>query len=439
MSDRTNVLVIHAHDVGKQLHCLGAETVRSPNLDRLAGEGVRFERAFTVCPTCCPSRAVLYSGLYPAANGVMGMCCGRMKWDLKPEVKHLAQHLAGAGYATAAIGVHHESCSGPARCGFETYEEPQFAEAAVDLAFPRMKKLAAGDRPFYLQVAVHEPHRCHVEGEETDGFVGDYLSPDDELGVSVPGYLQDTPGTREELAEFQGAVRHMDAHVGRLLAALEEEGLAENTLVIFTTDHGAGFPRAKATLYDPGIENALLMRLPSRPGWNGGRCVSHMVSNVDFTPTILEALGLEVPGELHGRSYAPLLDGGEYSPREVIFCEQTYHGQYDPKRGIRTGRYKLFLHFASGHTWQDPSQSWRPRSDPVVSRRAKRPDFELYDLEKDPWELDNLWEDPGTADVRAGLFARLRAHMEKVGDPILTGPVDCPTRHIAMGCLRTGS
>ncbi|MHC4915562.1 MAG: sulfatase-like hydrolase/transferase, partial [Planctomycetota bacterium] len=101
MPDRPNVLLIHAHDLGRQLHCLGAETVQSPSLDRLAADGVRFTRAFTVCPTCCPSRAVLFTGLYPAANGVMGMCSGRMKWDLRPEVKHLAQHLGAAGYATA--------------------------------------------------------------------------------------------------------------------------------------------------------------------------------------------------------------------------------------------------------------------------------------------------------------------------------------------------
>jgi N-sulfoglucosamine sulfohydrolase len=436
MSTLPNVLVIHAHDLGRQLHCLGAQTVQSPNLDKLAASGVRFEHAFTVCPTCCPSRGVLYTGLYPSASGVMGMCCGRQKWDLAPEVKHLAQHLGAAGYATTAIGVHHESSSGPERCGFESYQAPQLAESAVDLAIPCLEKLADSDRPFYLQVAVHEPHRYHVAGQENDGFIGDYLEPDDELGVAIPGYLLDTPGTREELAEFQGAVRHMDRHVGRLLAALEERSLSENTLVVFTTDHGAAFPRAKATLHDPGIENALLLRLPNRPGWNGGKCVSHMISNVDIVPTILEALGLEVPAPLQGRSFAPLLDGGDDSPRQEIFCEQTYHGQYDPKRGIRTERYKLFLHFASGRAWQDCSQSWRPRSSPVVHRLAPRTDFEFYDLEKDPWELENIWQDPDTAEVRADLLARLRAHMEKIGDPILTGPVDCPTRHMAMSYLK---
>ncbi len=432
---KPNVLVIHAHDLGRQLACLGARTVQSPNLDRLAAGGVRFEHAFTVCPTCCPSRAVLFTGLYPAANGVMGMCCGRQKWDLKPEVKHLAQHLGAAGYVTAAVGVHHESSSGPKRCGFESYEEPQLAGAAVDLAIPRMQKLAKGGAPFYLQVAVHEPHRYHVPGDENDGFIGDYLSPDDELGVVVPGYLKDTPGTRAELAEFQGAVRHMDAHVGRLLTALDRQGLRENTLVIFTTDHGAALPRAKATLHEPGIETALIMRMPGRQGWSGGRLVSHMISNVDITPTILDLLGLGVPEELQGRSFRSLLDGGGYQPREAFFCEQSYHGQYDPKRGIRTERYKLFLHFASGHSWQDCSQSWNPRSDPVISRRTARPDFELYDLEKDPWELDNRRDDPALAEVRADLLARLRAHMEKIGDPILQGPVDCPTRKIAMEIL----
>lgn len=432
-TEHPNVLVIHAHDLGRFLGCYGVETVQSPHLDRLAAEGVRFAQAFSVCPTCSPSRAVLYTGLYPAANGVMGMCPGRMQWDLKPDVRHLAQHLAAAGYATAAVGVHHESFAGPARCGFQTYDPEEMAGPAVGAAIARLRDLSSADRPFYLQVAVFEPHRIHLPGAETDGFVGRHIEPDTEHGVTVPGFLRDTPGTRTELAELQGAVRHTDRHVGRLLAEIDRLGLRDDTFVLFTTDHGPGLPRAKATLYDPGIAITLLMRYPGREGWSGGRVVDHLVSNVDVLPTILETIGLDVPSALQGQSFAWHT---EFEPRREVFCEQTYHGQYDPKRGIRTDRHKLFIHFSSGHTWQDVSQSWRPRSDPAVSRRAPRPDFELYDLETDRWELTNRADDPALADIQADLLARLRAHMERLDDPILDGAVTSPTHRIAMDVLR---
>jgi N-sulfoglucosamine sulfohydrolase len=434
MSDRPNILMIHCHDLGQHLGCYGVPTVQSPNLDAFAAGGVRFQNSFTVCPTCSPSRAVLYTGLYPPRNGVMGMCPGRMKWDLRPEVLHLAQHLRSAGYATAAIGEHHESCSGPERCGFDTYDATKPAEPAVDAAIAQLAQLKQQDRPFYLQVGINEPHRLHLPDDENDGFIGDHIEPDDELGTWVPGYLKDTPGTREELAELQGAVRHVDTHVGRLLNAVDDLDLRDDTLVIFTTDHGIAMPRSKATLYDPGIEVALMMRLPSRSGWSGGQVVNEMVSNVDVTPTLLELVGVDA-AELDGKSFAPLLDGRDYEPRAEVFAEQTYHGQYDPKRGIRTERHKLFIHFSSGHTWQDTSQSWRPRSDPVISRRAPRPDFELYDLADDPWELTNRADDPELADVQADLLARLGQHLHYTADPILAGPVSSPTHDIAMGLL----
>jgi len=123
----------------------------------------------------------------------------------------------------------------------------------------------------------------------------------------VPGYLRNTEGTRRELAGLQGAVRHVDTHFGRLLQALKDLGLESDTLVIFTTDHGIAMPRAKCSLYEPGVQVAMILRLASRKGWNGGIVHQEMISNIDYLPTILQLVGLPIPTNVQGRSFAPLL------------------------------------------------------------------------------------------------------------------------------------
>ncbi len=238
--------------------------------------------------------------------------------------------------------------------------------------------------PFFLSVGFIEPHRLpdphsHPPGEH--GFLSPAVEPDDALGVQVPGYLLDTPGTRLELAELQGAVRHVDAQFGRIMSALEDLKLSAGTLVIFTTDHGVAMPRAKCCLYDPGIQVAFILRLPSRPGWHGGISSHELLSNVDYVPTILDLLDIPQPADLQGISFASLLNGGNYYPRSEVYAEMTYHDYYDPRRCIRTRTHKLIANFSSAAAFMDPSQSWRPRSDtvnPPNRATSYHPDIELY-------------------------------------------------------------
>src|SRR5690606_23088392 len=157
-------------------------------------------------------------------------------------------------------GIHHETRQGPpeqvaARCGMDEVLPPAPANVLVDQAIERIDRFRDSNQPFYIQIGFHEPHRIKAsnEPETVMGFVGDEIEPDDELGIHVPPYLFDDAGTRTELAELQGAIHALDRQVGRLLEHLDQSGLAENTLVIATTDHGIAMPRAKCTLYDPGI------------------------------------------------------------------------------------------------------------------------------------------------------------------------------------------
>lgn len=441
---KPNVIIILPHDLGKHLNCYGVKTVHSPNLDQFAAEGVRFARSFCTAPGCSPSRASLFTGRYPHNHGVMGLAHGNFAWDLRPGEKHLAQFLKEAGYATVAFGVVHETHSGAKRLGYDKHSNIKNADQLTAGAIAELKRLASGNQPFFLYAGYVEPHRLPYpkgpdQPPEGHGLPGPHLKPDDSLGVEVPGYLRDTPGTREELAGLQGAVRHIDDQFGRWRQAIKELGMEQNTLVIFTTDHGIAMPRAKCSLYEPGLEVALLLRHAGRKGWHGGVVRNEMVSNIDVLPTILELVGIPVPANVQGRSFAPLLDGRPYTPNTVIFGEQTYHDRYDPQRSIRTETHKLIANFSTAPSFQDPSQQWRPKSDPLTPEyppRAYHPHVELYDLTKDRWEQTDLANTPELAPVRRELARRLYEQMVKTDDPLLRGAVTPPHHEQTLNLLR---
>jgi arylsulfatase A-like enzyme len=208
--------------------------------------------------------------------------------------------------------------------------------------------------------------------------------------------------------------------------------------VIFTTDHGIAMPRSKCSVYEPGLQVASIWRLPSRKGWHGGQRRKEMVSNVDYVPSILDALGIARPSNLQGRSFALLLDGGAYVPRDVVYGEMTYHNYYDPQRSVRTARYKLIVNFSAAPSFMDPSQSWRPRSETVVPMdpaRAYHSPLELYDLAEDPNETKNLAQTPAMSSVLKDLQAQLQRHLKETGDPILNGAVTNPMHRRALDWL----
>ncbi|MCW5982212.1 MAG: sulfatase [Bryobacteraceae bacterium] len=440
-ASRLNIVLLHCHDLGWHLGCYGVESVSSPNLDRFASQGALFERSFCTAPQCSPSRASIFTGRYPHTNGVMGLTHANFGWDLNSGERHLGQILKEAGYATAGVGIIHETHSGAARCGLDDYTPGARAQQMADAAIARLGQLARGDKPFYLQAGCIEPHRLgRPDDTEYMGFLGPDLKADTSRGVWIPPYLRDTTGTRAELAELQGAVRHMDAQMGRVLSSLAELGLESNTLAIFTTDHGIAMPRAKCSVYEPGLQTAFMLRLPGRQGWSGGVRNKAMISNIDYLPTILEAAGVPVPAGVQGRSFAPLLDGRSYMPRDAIFGELTHHDYYDPRRSVRTETHKLIVNFSSAPAFMDPSQSWRPRSDTVVPAShavSYHPPYELYDLSRDPWEQRDVAGDAAYASVLGDLRARLRKHMEATGDPLLNGAVSPPLHNRSVDWLRS--
>jgi N-sulfoglucosamine sulfohydrolase len=424
-ADKPNVILFHSHDFGQYLHCYGVKTVQTPNLDRFAQQGVRFARAFCMNPGCSPSRASLFTGRYPHNNGVMGLTHSQFGWDLHPEEKHMAQFLKEAGYETVGIGVIHETRSGPERCGYMKYFKPTRAAAGVSVAIEELKRLGTNGRPFFLCAGFGDTHRPFATSK-----------PDRTLGVEVPGYLRATPGTIDELAALQGAMLHLDTQFGRLVRSLHELGLETNTLLIVTTDHGIPMPRAKCSVHDPGLQVALLLRYPARKGWSGGVVRNELISNIDVLPSILEVAGLSIPQNIQGRSFAPLLDGRSYTPNREVFGELTYHNYYDPERSIRTETHKLIAYFSSAPAFMDPSQQWRPPSDPAEPGVSFHPYLEVYDLNRDPWEMSNLADKAQYAELRTQLARRLYEHMVQTEDPLLRGAVTSPQHDATLRLLQ---
>lgn len=427
---KPHIFVITCHDLGQHLGCYGVESVRSPSFDRLAAEGARFERAFCTAPQCSPSRASLATGRYPHSNGVLGLAHASFDWDLNPGERHIAARLAESGYETHLFGMQHVTQQ-VNRLGFQRLHaqgsDHGDTGSAVDIG-ATVESFLEGplpQAPLYVEINFFEPHRPYDFGG---------VEPDSAAGVFVPPYLPQIPEAREELAALQGAIHEVDAVIGRVLDALERAGLSHNTLVIFSADHGLAMPRAKCTLYDPGISIALLVRWPEG-GVPPGLVVSELVSNVDVLPTLLEAAGLAIPREVQGASFLPRLRGEPYSAREAIYAEKTFHSYYDPMRCVRTGRYKYIRNFETAFAVEVPGDIQQGaifRSAPARYSRDRAHMVEFYDLFTDPLEQHNLLDSPDLSDVQRALDQQLWRWMEQTQDPLLSGPIASPRYQQAM-------
>ncbi len=398
-----DIVLMTTHDIGRHLHCYGVQSVVSPNLDALAAGGVRFDNAFATAPQCSPSRATLATGRYPHSNGVMGLAHRGFDWELS--VPHAARTFAKAGFDTHLFGSQHV-IQHPERLGFAGIH-PAGALAQVISSVPRERRL-------YVEINFDETHRPYPPAGDPP--------PD----LVVPGYLPAGPEAVEEIAAVERAITAMDSAVGSVIAALQEAGRAESSLVVFTTDHGLAMPRAKCTLYDPGLEVGLIL---SWPGGELGRgmVVRDITSNLDVLPTMLEAAGVSTPQGTQGRSL--------FEPRDVVFAEKTFHSYYDPMRCIRTHRHKFIRNFETGFAVEVPADIQQGpvfRANPGRYSRDRPGLFELYDLEEDPLEERNLAGTAGAQELERELSERLWTWMRETEDPLLEGPVASPRYRLAM-------
>ena len=337
-------------------------------------------------------------------------------WSLNDYGRHVVHPLREAGYWSALVGEQHLSTD-PGVLGYDhvvdigTTKVHSIAPAALQLLRSRPPQ------PFFLSVGFFETHREFFEPS----------SVRDALYGAPPAHLPDTPEIRADMAAFKASARSLDQGVGAVLHALDEQGLADDTLIVLTTDHGLPFPGGKATLSDRGLGVLLIMRGPH--GFHGGHVLDSLVSHVDLYPTLLELAGAPLPRDVHGVSLLPLVQREASEVRDELFAELTYHAAYDPMRAIRTRRHKLIRHFGERLLPVLPNVDDSPSKDLLVAAgwaEQPRPRLELYDLLEDPIEMRNLAYDESFADVLDELSGRLEAWMAETDDPLLEGPVPVP-------------
>ncbi len=405
-----NIVYLHSHDTGRYVQPYGHQIV-TPNIQRLADQGLLFRQAFCAAPSCSGSRACLLTGQWAHVNGMTGLA--HRGWTLADYGRHIVHPLRAAGYWSALIGEQHLSVD-PNVLGYDHVVD--IGTTRVHSIAPAAKQLLRSrpPQPFFLSVGFFETHREFFEPS----------SVRDALYGAPPAHLPDTSETRADMASFKASARSLDQGVGAVLQALDEQGLADDTLVVLTTDHGLPFPGAKGTLTDRGLGVMLVLRGPG--GFHGGHVTDALVSQVDLYPTLCELAGAPVPDGLHGRSLLPLVRREAEQVRDELFAELTYHAAYDPMRAIRTRRHKLIRHFGERLEPVLPNVDDSPSKDILVAAgwgRTSRPRVELYDLLMDPGEMRNLAALPAHAEAEAGLTARLEAWMRDTADPLLDGPV----------------
>ena len=430
---RPHILMITCHDIGQHLGCYGVETVRTPHLDGLARRGIRFHNYYGGAPTCSPSRGVMLTGRYPQSNGLMGLTHAPWWWSLNPGERHLAAILRDAGYRTVLAGLQHVTQDDPHTLGYEeVLSKKRVAEETVEAAREVLAGANEGDRPVFLKVGFFEVHRR--------GGSYRHREPDTTKGVYIPPYLKDTPAIRDDLARFQPDIHFLDTCVGRILDGLEKSGAAENTLVIFTAEHGIAYPGSKWCLREPGLRIPYIVHRPGTP-IAGGKVYADLMSHVDFLPTLLDLVGVAIPENVQGLSFAPrLLGKADTGPRRYVFGHRMPHARRENvARSVRDERFKLIRCFENDRVVQYPTDA-EPigvsRHTARPQRRGARPLAELFDLENDPNELHDLSGDPKYADVLKRLSAAMLAWMEEVGDPLLSGPVATPYYRRAIADLK---
>lgn len=434
---RPNLLFLLSDDhTAEFTGCYGNTTIRTPNLDRFASEGIRFDRMFTTAPQCVPSRVSLMTGISPVAARM-----GRFSAPLPANVPALPDFLRKAGYYTGVCRRNHHldgSPNGPVsgpiykkhglatmRNRFDFLNVDRRRELTGPIAEEFFSKRPQG-KPFFLWVNFEDPHHPWDRDALTP--------PHDRKTLRVPKFLPDLPGVREDLGRYYDEIGRMDSEFQTVLDILQRTGEAENTLVVFMGDNGCPFPHGKGTLYDPGIHVPCMARWPGviQPG----RSSSALLSGEDLTPTFLEAAGVPVPESMSGVSFRALLDGSRMKTRDRIFAARLTHGgrpfkegttthTFDLSRAVRNDRFKL-IYNCTPQMRYSPVDSYTERSWiemgeehywgrlPAAMDKAyygARPVMELYDLEADPVEMSNLAGRPGLAAVQRELTVAMQEKM----------------------------
>lgn len=416
--ERPNFIVIIGDDISwNDIGAYGHPHVQTPNVDRMAQEGLRFDYAFLTCSSCSPSRCSIMTGRYPHNTGA-----AELHQPLPKNQVVFAGLLKEAGYYTAAAGKWH---LGPhARANFDTIVggSPSGCENWVQVLEERPR-----DQPFFLWFAAFDAHRPYERN-----IIDRPHTPEEAV---IPPYFPDAPEVRDDLNLYYDEIARLDQYTGKVLAELKRQGVDDNTMVIYMADNGRPFPRDKTTILDSGVRTPFVVRWPS--GIKPGGVTSSLVSAIDIAPTILELAGLEIGETFQGKSFAPILADPKQTTREYVFAEHNWHDYQAHERGVRNHQWLYVENAFPELTASPPADAVRSPTYRVMQQLesegkltaaqrhpfiAPRPAVELYDVKADPFQLENLAGQPEYREAEAQMKATLQAWREETDDQIPKNP-----------------
>lgn len=405
----------------------GDAVARTPTLDRLATQSIRFTQAFTTAPVCAPSRAAIITGMYQTAIGAQHM---RTTEDTVPElpgpylavppfyVKAFPEYMRAAGYFT----------SNRAKTDYQFGTPFTIWDDLGNQAHWRNRPDKS--QPFFSVFNLEITHESRIF-PSSPARKGKPLVTD-AAKIKVPPYYPDSPAVREELARMYDNIADMDGQVAEILRQLDEDGLADNTIVFYWSDHGDGVPRAKRSLYDSGLHVPLMIRIPPRFGSFAapGTVVDELVSFIDLAPTVLTLAGVGVPAHMQGRALVGPAKSA--APTYVFGARDRMDIEYDMMRSARDSRFLYIRNFVTelpyvGHiVYRNQSaimQEWlRMQAAGELSgparlwMRTSRPSEELYDVRRDPHQIENIAAEPAHRATLEKMRAAVSEWMTRVGD-----------------------
>ncbi|MBE6608782.1 MAG: sulfatase [Ruminococcaceae bacterium] len=408
-----NFIYIHTHDSGRYIEPYGI-AADNPSLTALAHEGTIFRNMYCCAPTCSPSRAAMLTGQTPHNCGMLGLA--HRGFALERPNDHLANYLRSNGYHTALFGVQHEAVKEDVnKLGYCDIVNKQ-GKNSVETDFNNLlcvREFLNGskkfDKPFFVSFGLNNTHKPWPKSK---GFESEYVMP--------PFPIVDTPETREEYCNYLESLSAVDRCVGGVIDALKQNEIWDDTIILFTTDHGLALPNMKCNLYDTGIGVSFILRIPGR---TRGVCDA-LCSQIDMYPTICELLGLEKPEFLQGRSMLPLLDNIVDEINDFVFSEVTFHATYQPMRSVRSKQYKL-IRFYDGANEARPANIDAGKAkdiylDTKYFHKTKPKEF-FFDLYADPTERINFAEDPAYLNEYNRHIKALEEWQRRTDDPIIKG------------------
>jgi N-sulfoglucosamine sulfohydrolase len=415
---KPNIIWILSEDISVDLACYGTPVVKTPNLDNMAANGIRFINAYSTAPVCSPSRSAIVTGMFQTSIGAHNHRSHRDDgYKLPGKVKPITDYLREAGYFTVNATTPADGVSTPPKTDFNFQPDHPVFDGTD------WNQRKAG-QPFFAQLTIDETHRS----KKWETVVQDHKPSIDPAKIVLPSYYADHPLIREDWATYLESIQLMDTYVGKIFARLNKEGITDNTIVIFTGDNGRCMIRDKQFLYEGGIHVPFLIRWPGK--LRAGSVDNRLISMIDISASILDFAGIEIPVYMEG---SPLFTSKPLVRDHIIAARDRMDETVDMMRAVRTAKFKYIKNYYPGRPYMQSNKyketqypAWNIMKDLYASGRLTKqqslfcsptkPEEELYEIDKDPEELNNLAHIPEYQKELSNMRLLLENWIKKTGD-----------------------